>query len=87
MRLPVIKASNAVNECGVAISEKAKAFVQRFREAFDFDGEENEIANKVWEVHQEIMADHETYIEVSDALGPTLRRALHTYVTMKWRER
>ena len=87
MRIPTIKASNAVNEHGIAVSERAKVFVQRFREAFDFDGEENEIANKVWEVHQEIMADHDTYLEVGDALGPALRRALHTYVTMKWRER
>lgn len=87
MRVPVIKASNAVNIDGVQISKRAKRFVERFREAFDLDAEQDVIANRVYEIHLELAGDHETYLEVGDALGPTLRRALHTYVSLKWKER
>lgn len=87
MRVPVIRASNAVTYDGVPLSDKAKVYLKRFIDAFEYDGSQEEIADKVYEVHSEIASDYETYIEVNGALSSTYRRALHIYFTLKWKER
>lgn len=60
--------------------KKKEAFVSDFKNAFDLDAEEKEIALAVRAVHERISTDHDLYIAVSDSLSAKERSAIKTYL-------
>lgn len=63
--------------------EKAvNGYAKRFRDAMEADKEEAAIAADVFAIHTEVMADHDLYIAIGDALGSKLKNALRKYVEM-----
>lgn len=60
-------------------------YVTRFLAAFDADVNEEEKAKLVYEVHKTICHKYDLYIAVGDALGSTLKKALHIYVSALWK--
>lgn len=57
-----------------------KEYAKRFRDAMEADKEEAAIAADVFAIHTEVMADHDLYIAIGDALGSKLKNALRKYV-------
>ena len=61
-------------------------YVEAFKAAMDLDAAENEISAAVYELHQQISANHELYIAVADAFGAKYgskyKSAIKAYVKM-----
>ena len=60
--------------------KKKEQFIADFKQAFDLDAEEKEIALAVRAVHERISTDHDLYIAVSDALSSRERSAIKAYL-------
>jgi len=68
-------------DLGKNIDQKKKEqFIADFKQAFDLDAEEKEIALAVRAVHERISTDHDLYIAVSDALSSRERSAIKAYL-------
>lgn len=61
---------------------EVESWVTQFKTAFDLDADEKDIAQAVYQIHQQISANHDLYVAVADALGSKLKGALKTYVRM-----
>jgi hypothetical protein len=61
---------------------KRDSFVQQFRNAFDLDAEEKDIALAVLAVHEALNPDHDLYIAVADVLTAKERSAIKKYIQM-----
>lgn len=62
--------------------DKLDLYVDKFRAALTADVEEENRADLVYEVHREVCSDYALYIAVADILGPTMKRAIKTYIGM-----
>jgi len=60
--------------------KKKEQFIADFKQAFDLDAEEKEIALAVRAVHERISTDHDLYIAVSDSLTAKERSAINAYL-------
>lgn len=60
--------------------KKKEQFIADFKQAFDLDAEEKEIALAVRAVHERISTDHDLYIAVSDSLSSRERSAIKAYL-------
>lgn len=60
--------------------KKKEQFIADFKQAFDLDAEEKEIALAVRAVHERISTDHDLYIAVSDSLTAKERSAIKAYL-------
>jgi hypothetical protein len=60
--------------------KKKEQFIADFKQAFDLDAEEKEIALAVRAVHERISTDHDLYIAVSDSLSSKERSAIKAYL-------
>lgn len=58
------------------------AIVEEIREALDADLFEEQIAERIYEIHLRIRAKHALYQEVWHALGSRLRNAAKQYISM-----